>query len=139
VSGNAHRGDHDIAFYEAAIEETRELSVTDAGENLDEDDGALRPGRYLIQFLQSSGPGGPVTATCWVHVGPWKNGPLTPTLGPGPRRIPLSANGIAAVETHVLADYSDRIAAIMTAAATGILYITRVSTEIRKYEVGATS
>lgn len=126
--GNAHRGDHDIAFYQADIGETRALLVTIAGEELVEEEGPLTPGRYLLQFFQTSGA---PSAICWVHVGAWAEGDISPTAGSGPQRIPLSAQSIIGVEYHVIEGYNDRVAAIMTVGA-GTLYMTRVSTVIRK-------
>ena len=130
---NAHRGDHDIAFYEAVIEETRSLDVTAAGEETPDDDGALTPGRYLVQFFQTSGP---TTAICWLHVGVFKEGVLGPTAEPGNKRFPLSASSIIAIEFNVMTDENDRIAGIMSEGA-GTLFISRVSTETRKHQVGA--
>lgn len=128
MSDSAHRGDHDIAFYEAAIEETRALAVTNVFSQFSDAEGPLVPGRYLIQLVSSSVS----TAFCWVHLGKFEKGvSLAGTALPGPRRVPLSRSTVVAVETHVLANYSDRLGAIMTAGS-GQLYVTRVSTKVGK-------
>lgn len=127
MSSAAHRGDHDIAFYEAAIEETHRLDVTATYSQLPDVDGPLRPGRYLIQLFNPSND----TAVCWVHVGKFEKAvSLAGTAGPGVRRVPLSKQAIIAIETHVLVGHSDRIGAIMS-AGTGTLFVTRVSSETR--------
>lgn len=133
MSAGAHRGDHDKAHYEADIGETRAITVTIAGEELVEEEGPLIPGRYLLQFFQTSGA---PSAICWVHVAPWEEGAIGPTTGPGLQRVPLSGQAILGIEYHALTDHNDRVAAILT-AGTGVLYMTRISTKIRKHETGA--
>jgi len=130
VSASAHRGDHDVAFYEAAIENTVGLTAS-AGvltQTVDTD-GPLPPGRYLVQAV-----GLGATQVCWVHVGPYVNGtlltPLGPT-GPGARRFPLTST-IVAIETHILRGYSDRVGVILNAGAAVSVFLSRVSTEARK-------
>jgi len=128
MSAGAHRGDHDIAFYEAAIEETRSLAVTTTFAQLPDEDLGLEPGRYLIQLATASSD----TSFCWVHLGAFEKGvTLGGTAAPGRRRFPLSRSTIVAIESHVLEGYSDRLGAIMS-AGTGTLYISRVSTRIPK-------
>lgn len=128
MSASAHRGDHDIAFYEAAIEETRSLAVTAGFTQLSDEDGALVPGRYLVQLAAASSD----TAFCWVHVGEFvKTESLGGTAGPGRARFPLSRSTVVAVEFHVIGGYSDRLGAIMS-AGTGTLYVSRVSTATPK-------
>lgn len=129
MSSAAHRGDHDVAFYEAAIKESYVLSVGTSLVQTSDADGPLRPGRYLIQLVNPSSD----TALCWVHVGKFAKGTaLAGGTGAGRNRIPLSRQAIVAVETHVLKDDSDRIGAEMTAGS-ATLIITRVSTEARNY------
>jgi len=130
VSSSAHGGNHDQAFFEAAIENTAALtaSVGSLAETSDTG-GALPPGRYLIQA-----PGIAGTQVVWVHVGPFvKGAPLAPAnpVGAGTRRFPLTA-AIVAIETHCLGGYSDRIAVQLSSGAAVPVYITRVSTEVRK-------
>ena len=127
MSGNAHRGDHDVAFYEATIGETRELAVSDAYAQLPDDDGPLAPARYVIQLVALSDD----NAVVWVHVGPFGEGDLGGAAGPGNSRFPLSSGVVA--ETHVLEGESDRIGAIAdTPGVTARLFISRVSTVVRK-------
>lgn len=128
MSANAHRGDHDIAFYEAALEETRELGVTTAFAQFSDAAGPLTPGRYLIQLAVASSD----TAFCWVHLGKFEKGEnLGGTAAAGRRRFPLSRSTVVAIESHVLGGYSDRLGAIMSAGS-GTLYVSRVSTAIPK-------
>ena len=129
MSAAAHRGDHDIAFYEAAIENTAALTATSAGLTETADSlGALPPGRYLIQAV-----GLAQNQVCWVHVGKFVKGePLAPAspTAPGEKRFPLTS-AIVAVESHVLRGYSDRIAVQLSIGASLTVYLSRVSTEAR--------
>jgi len=130
VSGDAHRGDHDVAYYEAAIENTVALVATVGSLTETPDDGgALPPGRYLIQALALADD-----QVVWVHVGKFVKGtalaPGAPTAA-GEKRFPLTAT-IVAIETHCLAGYSDRIAAQVSTGANVTLYISRVSTQVQK-------
>jgi hypothetical protein len=127
MSAGAHRGDHDIAFYEAAIEDTFTLTATTSGltEAPSDADGPLPPGRYLIQVRGISS-----TQVVWIHVGKFvKGAPLAPSnpIGPGTRRFPLTS-AIVAIETHCLKGYSDRISAQVSTGASVPVYISRVST-----------
>ncbi len=129
MSGSAHRGDHDVAFYEAAVEETIELSLSTAFTQTPDSNGPMTAGRWLIQLYN---PG--QNAICWVHEGIFVEGvPLAPSspTSAGLRRIPLSIRSVIAFETHVLPNYSDRIGAILT-QGTALLWLTRVSTATRK-------
>jgi len=120
MSASAHNGADDIAFYEADIGYTYELSVTDAGAQLDEALGALPSGRYLIQ-AQGLEEGD----VCWVHFGPYRK-PIPLSVGSGPKRIPLTS-AIFAFETHIRKGNSDTLGAITTSGASAILWITLVS------------
>lgn len=130
MSASAHRGDHDIAFYEAAIENTAALTaVAGSLAETSDDNGPLPPGRYLIQA-----PDIGLGQVVWVHVGKFTKGaPLTPSspIAAGEKRFPLTT-AIVAVETHVLGGYSDRIATQLNAGPDVTLYISRVSSEVRK-------
>jgi len=126
----SHRGDHDIAFFEAAVEETRKVTVTAAGlTQFPDADGPLTPGRYLIQAVGIS-----AGQDCWLHVGQFAAGvALAPAIGPvvgGPKRFPLTTS-VPAIETHVLSGYSDQMAFQLSAGANIVVYVTRVSTAIR--------
>jgi hypothetical protein len=121
----AHRGDHDIAFYEAAIEETVELDVSTTWAELADSVGPLRSGRWLVQFIGTlEGEN-----LCWLHVGRWTKGePLgAQAAEPGPRRFPLSEVA-RAIEFHVVPGYNNRLGAIMESGS-GKLLISRISTE----------
>ena len=123
-----HRGDHDIAFYEAALEETYELGVSTAFDETSDDDGPLIPGRYLIQLVAPTSS----ATLAWVHAGAFEKGAsLGGTADAGTKRFPLSGDGVKAVEFHVLKGYSDRIG-VIAEAGTGRLLISRVSTRTDK-------
>ncbi|MCH9836988.1 hypothetical protein K0U83_15080 [bacterium] len=130
MSSSAHRGDFDIGYYEASIEETH--SVTAAVGALTNApaaaEGALRPGRYLVQL--SNPTAGTVV---WVHVGAFDAAvPLAPAnpIAAGTRRIPLSSSGVLAIEFQALTGYSDRIA-VQAVGNAATVFISRVSSETR--------
>jgi hypothetical protein len=121
--GVAHNGDDDIAFFAADLGETRELSATTTGAQTTDTDGALEPGRYLIQIVDAT-----AGAIVWIIRGRFERGaPLSLSAGPGPARIPLSTQALVAIETHVREGDSDRIGAI-TNTGVATVYLTRVST-----------
>ena len=128
MSGDAHRGDHDIAFYEATIGHTFEGAgdVVPSFVNSDAD-GPIPPARYLIQLAELSKNG----AFCWVGFSPFVKtvGPNA-VVGPGPSRIPLSEL-LGCVETNILAGVDDRIT-LQTTEGTAVVYVTRISTRIPK-------
>jgi len=124
MSDGAHNGHDDIGFYEADIGYTWELSVTDGGVSLDDDQGPLPPGRYLIHAFNLS----PDTGVCWVHAGAAKT-VLSLAASAGRKRFPLNTKAIIALETHVRAGDSDKIGAITTSGATCTLFISLVSTK----------
>lgn len=123
MSGSAHRGDDDIAFFAAAIEETRLIAASPASASFPDADGALVPGRYLIQILGASAS----SVVVWIQMGKFEKGvPLTASVGPGLKRVPLSPSGIIAIEVNVVKEDNDRIA-VVTAGGTASVYITRIS------------
>jgi len=129
--GTAHSGNHDIAFFEAAIEETLgAVAGTGALTSVNtDDDGPLRAGRYLVQAVGISG-----SQVVWVHVGKYVVGtPLTPAAptAPGLKRFPLTS-AVAGVETHCLGGYSDRMAVQVSSGSSVQVYVSRVSNEVRK-------
>jgi len=130
VSASAHSGNHDQAFYEAAIENTVELTATTGSLSATPDaGGALPPGRYLIQSV-----GLAAGQVVWVHVGPFERGvPLAPSspVAAGERRFPLTET-IVALEAHLLGGYSDRVAVQLSSGSNVTVYISRVSTEVMK-------
>jgi hypothetical protein len=133
VTASAHSGDHDKAFYEAAIEETFGATATSASlTNVNtDDDGALVPGRYLLQAAGTLVPG----QTLWVHRGRFTAGTALSPIGgaavAGPARFPLTAT-IVALEFHVLGGYSDRIAVQLGSGSDVTVYLSRVSSAVRK-------
>lgn len=135
MSDGAHRGDHDIAYYEATIGETHALTTGAAAtpEFLNDDGaGALIPARYLIQVAAVSDP----AVVVWVGFSPFESGATAATVaGAGLKRIPLSQSTIIAVETNVLEEEDDRVT-IETVGGTATVYATRVSTIIRKGKRG---
>ncbi len=124
MSGAAHRGDDDIAFYAADIGITFHLSATSGSPVQTTDaEGPLPEGRYIIQALNISTD----SALVWIGFGAFEQSTtLALTAGVGTRRIPLSAGGLIAVETNILKGYSDRVAAITSAGAADV-YLTLVS------------
>lgn len=122
---------HTKAYYEAVIEDTRQLNVSDAFAQSSDQQGPLTPGRWLVQLVAPSD----TAALCWVHVGEFEKtvsiDPGGTQAGPGPRRIPLSGDGVTAFEYNVLQGYNDRIGAIMdTGGTTATLLFTRISTQL---------
>lgn len=116
---DGHRGDDDIAFFAANLGHTYELSFDANGANLSDAQGALVPGRYLIQ-LRMNGNG-----YAWVSVGKWVAAAPIPTPA-APPAFPMSNAGIVAVEFHVRQGVNDRLAA-RTESGSAKLYATRVS------------
>jgi hypothetical protein len=114
-----HREDDDVAFYAAALKRTYELIAGTGGDALAEEEGALPPGRYLLQ-LRTGG-----RQYVWITVGKFEKGkPLTPSLGTP--AFPMSNQGIVAVEYHIRKGYNDSLAAI-TEDSNATLYLTLVS------------
>ena len=123
MSGAAHNGDDDIAFFAADVGYTYVLPLTTDLTTLPAALGALVPGRYLVQV------GGLNTgAIAWIHFDAYQDDPPainTPT-GAGKQRVPLMPTGLIAIETHAVKKYSDRISGIVT-TGTATFYVTRVS------------
>jgi hypothetical protein len=134
MSGSAHGGNHDVAFYEAAIEETYVATATVGSlvEFNSDAAGALLPGRYLVQVVGLAA--GLPAQVAWVHVGKFVSGTALSPLNPvaaGTKRFPLTAT-IPAVEFHVLGGYSDRAAVQIGTGSDVTCFLSRVSTEVRK-------
>lgn len=135
MSDGAHRGDHDIAFYEATIGET--LAHTTSGPATpgflnDDDAGALTPARYLIQVAAVSDP----AVVVWVGFSEFEAGATPASIAAaGLKRIPLSQSTIIAIETNVLEAEDDRVT-IESTGGTATVYVTRVSTVIRRGKRG---
>ena len=123
MSSSQHRGDDDIAFFQADIGETRLLAaISGSATQLPTAGGALPPGRYLIQATDISDAG----ALVWVGVGAFGT-TISLTAAAGHRRIPLSSGAILAIETNVRKGDSDQIA-VRTSAGTANVFISLVST-----------
>ena len=135
MSDAAHRGDHDIAYYEATVGETAALttSAADTPAFLNDDDAAaLLPARYLIQVAAVSDP----AVVVWVGFSPFVRGEAPASVaGAGPKRVPLSQSTIIAIETHVLEDTDDRVT-VESTGGTATVYVTRVSTVVRRGKRG---
>lgn len=129
--GNAHRGDHDIAFYEATVGETLDGTTSAPASPVfinSDDDGPLRPARYLIQVASVSVDG----VVVWVGFSKFEKGDSASTIAAaGPKRIPLSQSTIIAIETNVLEGEDDRLT-IESTGGTATVYATRISTVVAK-------
>lgn len=127
--GNAHRGDHDIAFYEATVGHTFQGAGTTAPSFVNSDgDGPLPPARYLIQLADTSAE----SVICWVGFEGFEEGATASSIaGAGPKRIPLKRDTIVAIETNILEGEDDRMI-LETSAGTATVYVTRVSTVVQK-------
>lgn len=124
MSGAAHNGEDDIAFFAADIGFTYVLPLTTTLSVMPSADGALVAGRYLVQVV-----GLTTGAIAWLHFDHYqKDVPPDPSplTGQGPQRVPLSAAAIIAIETHVKKGYSDRLCGLVT-SGTATLYATLVS------------
>ena len=123
MSGAAHRGDDDLAFYAADIGETRLVSADALSNQQTTDaDGALVPGRWLVQVFPTDS-----AAKVWVGFGKFVAAVvLSSPVGPGKQRIPCSGKTIIAFETNVLKGYSDRAVA-RTTVGTAEVYLTLIS------------
>lgn len=127
--GNAHRGDHDIAFYEARIGYTYSATLAaDTPTFLNNDaDGPLPPARYLIQAFNVSD----TSVVVWVGFSPFeKPGSAVSIAGAGRARVPLNSN-VVAIETNVLPKTDDRIT-LEAVGGTATVYATIVSSFIPK-------
>lgn len=123
MSGSAHNGEDDIAFFAADVGYTYVMALSTALTTLPAALGALVPGRYLIQIGGLS-----AGAVAWVHFDKFQDDPpniVTPT-GAGPQRVPIMSSSVVAIETHAVKGYSDRLSAILTSGS-AVLYATRVS------------
>jgi hypothetical protein len=127
MGAGAHRGDYDIAFYEARIGETLEASTVAAATPVflnSDADGPLQPARWLIQVTAVSGAG----VAVWVGLSAFDKGDSPSSVaGAGPQRIPLSRAALVFIETHVLAGVDDRVT-LETIGGSATITATRVST-----------
>lgn len=123
MSGSAHNGEDDIAFFAADIGHTYVLPLTTGLTTLPAALGALVPGRYLIQVGGLS-----AGAVAWLHFDKYQDDPpnIPTPIGAGPQRIPILLSAVIAIETHAVKGYSDRLSGILT-TGTATLYATRVS------------
>lgn len=139
MSASAHRGDHDIAFYEARIGFSWVTTTAGAGVPVfvnSDTDGPLQPARYLIHL----GPVSDQSVIVWVGFSPFTVGDSPASIAAaGARRIPLGTGDqasakLVAIETNVLEVEDDRIT-IESLNGTATVYVTRVSTVVPKGRV----
>lgn len=119
------RGDDLMAFYAADLGITRKLEITNAASaQITDADGAIEPGRYLIQVLL--GTGGKPTARCWLRFGKFvAAGTITATIAVP--SFPVDPEGVYVFELNVRQGYNDRFAGIVAAAgAAHTVYFTRI-------------
>ncbi len=114
-----HDPKDDVAYFAADLGRTIQLSLTIAGAQTSDDEGALPAGRYLLQA--------DVTAAriAWVTVGKFVKGTPIALLNAVPS-FPMQNKLVVLQELHVRRGVNDRIGARMSQGE-GILYITRVS------------
>lgn len=118
------RADDVIAFYAAELGITRKLACGVASAQLPDSEGALSPGRYLLQIADLSAP----TAKVYVRGRPYIAAGTVTAVASVPD-FPLHLSGLVAFEFNVRKGYNDRIAAITT-AGTANLFITLVSRRV---------
>jgi hypothetical protein len=115
------RGEDLAAFFAAELGRTRKLALTVASAQTPDTEGALPPGRYLLQIADLSS----ASAKVFIRARPFVAGDTVTAVADAPD-FPLHLAGLVAIEFHVRKGYNDRIAAILT-AGTGNLFITEVS------------
>ncbi len=133
MSGGAHAGDDDIAYYAASLGCTRKLDVTSAPTQLTDADGPLEPGRYLLQARFGSGSNSDI----WVAMGPFEKGETLVVAADVPH-FPFLENGVIAIEVNVrpvpkqqkatrAQDRPNNQVAAVTSSGSATLYITAIS------------
>jgi len=109
-------GDDRLDFYGADLGPSASVALTVAVARTVQ----LRPGRYLVQFLDTG------ANRAWVRVGPY-SATVPPTATTAVPSTPFGGTGgITAFEINVRKGHNDQIAAIM-AAGTGTMIVTPIS------------
>lgn len=108
-------GDDRLDFYGADLGPSTSVALTTSSAESEK----LRPGRYLVQFIDTS------SDRVWVKAGPFSatSPPVAVASAPS---TPFAAGGPTAFEINVRPGHNDQIAAIM-AAGTGAMIITPIS------------
>lgn len=123
--GDAQRGDDSLAYFAATLGRTRALDVTAAASQLLDKDGALLAVRHLLHIADVS----PTNRVIWVRTGKFEKGVIL-SITPGLPWFPMSLGGCSAIEINVRKEYDDQIAAVLSGAGSGILYITEISRRV---------
>lgn len=122
MSESSINGSDAIADFTAALGFTRKLAATQVASQTSDADGALEPGRYLVQLINPSA----ADAIAWLRAVPFVKTETVAVDQDAPS-FPLQRNALVSVQFNALRGVSDRVAVRMSAAATGTLYITRIS------------
>jgi hypothetical protein len=119
------RGDDLMMFYAADLGISRKLNITNAASaQIADADGALAPGRYLVQVFATAG-GKPVDR-CWLRFGKFETGGTITATTDVPS-FPVDPDGVFVFELNVRPGYNDRLAGIVAAAgAAHTVYVTRI-------------
>jgi hypothetical protein len=120
MSTGAVRGDDAVAFYAAKLGPTTLLASGVAAAQTPDADGALVPGRYLVQIANIVGAG-----VTWIKMVPFVKG-QTETLAVGVPAFPMQAGGVTSFTVNVLLNVNDRVVSV-TSAGTSNVYLTRIS------------
>lgn len=115
------RGDDVIAYYAGTLGFTRALDVGPTSTMIPDAEGALEPGRYLVQLLDCSASG----MKAWLAFGAFARAG-TVVAAAGPPHFPLGPRGLIALEFNVRKGDNDRVAVIGD-GGTARLYLTRIS------------
>ena len=108
-------GDDKLDFYGADLGPAQSVALTTTSAP----SGRLAPGRYLVQFIDTS------TNRVWARSGPFSVASPVVAVTAAPS-TPFAANGPTAFEINVRKNHNDQLAARM-AAGTGTMIITPIS------------
>jgi hypothetical protein len=122
--GDAQRGDDALYYYAANLGLTQAIAVTATPAQTSDIEGALTPGRYLLQIADVSNSG----TTIWVRTGKFEKG-VALSMVAGVPWFPMKPGGVIAIEINVRKGDNDRIAAVASGPGTplGTLYVTQIS------------
>lgn len=120
-------GDRGLDFYDADIGETLVVALTGASAQTSDAQGALSPGRWLVQVVDP-------TNRTWIRFGPFvAAGTLTAVAAQGPQRIPIDPDGmVRAFEILIRPNHNDRVAGIVESGGTATLWLTKISRAIKR-------